>query len=82
MFNVNCEIDQHDKLYLPANVQQNRTTSVGVMAPEMSVFTYSCIFGYYLEFIEDRRSILIANLNSMTRSISLESDYRCWSYSL
>ena len=35
-----------------------------------------------LKFIEDRISILIANLNSMTRSIFLESDYRCWSYSL
>jgi hypothetical protein len=29
--------------------QQNRTTGGGVMASEMSVFTYSCIFGYYLE---------------------------------
>ena len=35
-----------------------------------------------LKFMEDRISILIANLNSMTRSIFLESDYRCWSYSL
>ena len=49
VFNVNWEIDQHDKFYLPANVQQNQTTGVGVMAPEISVFTYSCIFGYYLE---------------------------------
>jgi hypothetical protein len=43
------ETDQHYKFYQPANAQQNRTTGVGVMAPEMSVFTYSCIFGYYLE---------------------------------
>jgi hypothetical protein len=43
MFNVNCETDQHYKFYQPANVQQNRTTGVGVMAPEISVFTYSCI---------------------------------------
>jgi hypothetical protein len=34
-FTVNCEIDQHDKFYLPANVQQNRITGVGVMTPEM-----------------------------------------------
>ena len=59
MFNVNCETDQHYKFYQPANVQQNRTTGVGVMAPEISVFTYSCIFGYYLE-IYRRQNI---NLN-------------------
>lgn len=59
VFNVNCEIDQHDKFYLPANVQQNRTTGVGVMAPEMSVFTYSCIFGYYLEIYRRQK----VNLN-------------------
>ncbi len=59
VFNVNCEIDQHDKFYLPADVQQNRTTGVGVMAPEMSVFTYSCIFGYYLEIYRRQK----VNLN-------------------
>ena len=59
VFNVNCEIDQHDKFYLPANVQQNRTTGVGVMAPEMSVLTYSCIFGYYLEIYRRQK----VNLN-------------------
>ena len=59
VFNVNCEIDQHDKFYLPANVQQNQTTGVGVMAPEMSVFTYSCIFGYYLEIYRRQK----VNLN-------------------
>jgi hypothetical protein len=46
---VNSDIDQHYMFYQSANRQQNRTTGVGVMALKMSVFTYSCIFGYYLE---------------------------------
>jgi hypothetical protein len=49
VFNVNSEIDQHDKFYLPANVQQNRTTGVGVMAPEMSVVTLLTLQIYILQ---------------------------------
>jgi hypothetical protein len=45
----------------------------------LPILAFSAII---FKFIEDRRSIVIANLNSMTRSIFLESDYRCWSHSL
>jgi hypothetical protein len=50
VFNVNCEIDHHDKFYLPANIQQNRTTGVGVMAPEMNDFDLMETF-FFLELL-------------------------------